>query len=89
MTGRTAPYSPVLIRATAWVAPTLGRVVGALKSLAANQFRENGLEGKLWQRGYYEHVIRNERDYREIWEYIDTNPAKWAGDRYYTQIENR
>ena len=38
-----------------------------------------------WQRGYHEHVIRNERDYLEIWNYIDTNPAKWAEDRYYSE----
>lgn len=45
--------------------------------------RKCGLQ--LWQRSYHEHVIRNERDYQEIWEYIDTNPAKWAEDRYYTE----
>ena len=72
-------------RATARVAPTLGRIVGALKSLSANQCRDMGLKGKLWQRSYHEHVIRGEADYREIWEYIDANPAKWAEDRYYTE----
>ena len=38
----------------------------------------------LWQKSYHVHVIRNEADYRQIWEYIDTNPAKWAEDRYYS-----
>ena len=71
------------VRATARVAPTLGRIVGALKSLAANQCRRAGLKGTLWQRGYYEHVIRGEEDSREIWAYIDENPARWADDRYY------
>ena len=37
----------------------------------------------LWQRSFHEHVIRNENDYREIWDYIDDNPARWAEDRYY------
>ena len=72
-------------RATARVAPTLGRIVGALKSLSANQCRDMVLKGKLWQRSYHEHVIRGEADYREIWEYIDANPAKWAEDRYFTE----
>ena len=36
-----------------------------------------------WQKSFHEHVIRNENDYREIWEYIDNNPAKWLEDRYY------
>jgi len=35
----------------------------------------------VWQRSYYEHVIRNENDYREIGEYILNNPAKWANDQ--------
>ncbi len=70
-------------RATARVAPTLGRIVGAFKSLAANRCREGGLSGKLWQRSYHEHVIRNENDCREIWEYIENNPDRWAEDRYY------
>ena len=38
---------------------------------------------QLWQRSYHEHVIRNEQDYLEIWNYIDGNPSKWAEDRYY------
>ena len=70
-------------RATARVAPTLGQIVGAWKSLCANQCRKAGLTSKLWQRGFYEHVIRNDSDYCEIWAYIDGNPARWAEDRYY------
>ena len=70
---------------SARVALTLGRIVGALKSLSANRCRELGLEGKLWQRGYYEHIIRNDFDFREIWNYIDTNPVRWLEDRFYTE----
>ena len=72
-------------RATPRVAPTLGRIVGAVKSMSANQCRTAGLTEKLWQRSYHDHVIRNEEDFREIWEYIDTNPTRWAEDRYYTK----
>lgn len=36
----------------------------------------------VWQRNYYEHVIRNEQDYLDIWTYIDTNPACWREDEY-------
>ncbi len=32
---------------------------------------------KLWQKSYYDHIIRNQDDYNEIWEYIDNNPIKW------------
>ena len=70
-------------RAATRAAPTIGQIVGAIKSISANRCREAGLSGKLWQRGYYEHVIRNEKDYLEICAYIENNPARWAVDRYY------
>jgi len=38
---------------------------------------------KVWQKSFYDHVIRNEQEYRMIWEYIDTNPLRWAEDKYY------
>ena len=63
-------------------APTLGDVVRAFKSLSA--IHVNRLlrrSGPLWQRNYYEHVIRNERELDRIREYIATNPLKWALDR--------
>ena len=31
---------------------------------------------KLWQKSYYDHIIRNQEDYNEVWEYIDNNPQK-------------
>jgi len=36
--------------------------------------------GKLWQRNYYEHIIRNEDDLEAIREYIINNPIRWADD---------
>lgn len=39
----------------------------------------------IWQRSYHDHVIRNEVDYLRIWQYIDTNPALWDEDCYYTR----
>lgn len=60
-------------------APTdIPRIVGALKSLTS---RKAGMP--LWQRSYYDHIIRNESDYLRIWNYIDTNPARWREDEYY------
>ncbi len=37
--------------------------------------------GKLWQRNYFERVIRNERELQEVREYVVNNPLKWALDR--------
>jgi len=38
---------------------------------------------KLWQRNYYEHIIRNEKSCCQILEYVQTNPVKWQDDKYY------
>jgi putative transposase len=43
----------------------------------------------LWQRSYYDHVIRGEADYLRIWQYIDQNPARWAEDEYYQESPQR
>jgi putative transposase len=63
-------------------APTLGDLVRTFKSMSA--IRVNRLlmrSGPLWQRNYYEHVVRNERELDQIREYIVNNPLKWALDR--------
>jgi REP element-mobilizing transposase RayT len=67
---------------------TIGDIVGAYKSLVANAclviFKsKNETMGKLWQRNYYEHIIRNERSYQTISEYIINNPAKWMDDKFF------
>jgi hypothetical protein len=43
----------------------------------------------LWQRNYYEHVLRNDRELDRIREYIATNPLKWALDRENPQRTGR
>jgi len=39
--------------------------------------------GKLWQRSYYDHIIRNQQDYEDAWNYIEGNPSKWEQDELY------
>jgi len=74
----TAPISPPTL--------TLGMIVGAFKSKSVKDvlahIDENGLDmiGKIWQRNYFERVIRNERDLDNIRTYIRNNPANWAQD---------
>ena len=82
-------------RADARVAPTdsgpraaaeLGRLVGGVKSRSVHLAAGRGLEvGRLWQRGYYDHIVRSENDFLRIWTYIDNNPLRWELDRYYTE----
>ena len=62
-------------------APTIGKIIGSFKSICVHEFKNNGLNiGKLWQRNYYEHVIRNEDELNKIREYIVLNPAMWDED---------
>ena len=75
-------------RAGASPAPTIGNIVGAYKSLVANHCLKiykshNKYMGKLWQRDYFEHTIRNYAAYQHIAEYIINNPAVWEKDKYY------
>ena len=48
-------------------------------------FRQNTEIYDVWQRGFYEHIIRNEQAYFKISEYINNNPLTWQKDRYYAQ----
>jgi hypothetical protein len=80
--GRTvaAPLRPDV--APRVVPGSLGALVGAFKSATAK--RINRLRGEpgapLWQRTYYEHIIRNEADLTRIRQYIRDNPLQWDED---------
>ena len=75
------------IEATTRVAPTLGRVVGTFKSITTDKYTDGvkrygwpPFSGKVWQRNYYEHVIRNERTLTAVRDYIEANPWQWPND---------
>jgi len=61
---------------------TLGNVIGYFKHQSAKRINVlRGREGEpLWQRGYYDHVIRNDADHLRVLDYIDNNPLDWALD---------
>lgn len=60
------------------------RVIGYLKMNASKQIHKSGYEGKIWQRSFHDHIIRDEKDYQMIWEYIEHNAQKWEEDCFYT-----
>ena len=69
--------------------PELSDIVHRFKSWTTHQYMagvgKDGWEpfdGKLWQRSFFDHVIRNEEELNRIREYIRNNPLKWAFDRY-------
>jgi putative transposase len=61
----------------------LGAVIRGFKSATTRAVAAagNSLQHPLWQRNYYEHIIRNEEGLEAIRAYIADNPAKWAQDR--------
>lgn len=66
-------------------APTVGDVVRGFKSSVTKRLNAiTGTSGqRIWQRNYYEHIIRNEDVYLKIADYIQTNPQRWETDTYY------
>ena len=62
---------------------TLSKVIGFLKINSSKEIHNRHPDLKVWQRSYYEHIIRNEKDYLIYYEYILNNPIKWETDDYY------
>lgn len=62
---------------------TIGSIIRGIKSMATGQIRilMNNPQLPIWQRNYFEHVIRDEKDFNMISEYIMNNPLLWDRDR--------
>ena len=60
------------------IAPTISTVIRLMKGTVSKQ-----AGFAVWQKGFYDHVIRNDNDYRDIWNYIEGNPGKWAEDKLF------
>jgi len=88
---RVADDRAVNDRATTRVAPTgvtIGDMVGAYKSLTTHAYIDGvkqlgwqRFNKKIWQRNYWEHIIRDESEYDRIAQYIVANPLKWDMDQ--------
>lgn len=51
---------------------------------AFKKFVNKEIGFNIWQRSYHDHIIRNEKSFNEIWEYVDENPARWKKDCFYS-----
>lgn len=67
---------------------TLGSIIRGLKSTTTKQIRiiMGNPQFSVWQRNYFEHIIRNEKDLNKISQYIIDNPLMWGRDR--NNVEN-
>ena len=66
-----------------YACPTLGTVIGNYKASVTREIHLRAPSETVWQKRFYEHIIRNRKEYETIWEYIDENPIKWHTDKYY------
>ncbi len=58
--------------------PCISRIIKQFKGIVTKQ-----VGCAIWQKSFYDHIIRNENDYKMIWQYIDNNPLKWELDSLY------
>jgi REP element-mobilizing transposase RayT len=79
-----APLHFILILSGDHAGSPLHKMIDWFKTVTTNEYIQgvkNGVylafDTHIWQRNYYEHIIHNEHDYQEIWNYIDTNPVNW------------
>jgi hypothetical protein len=59
---------------------SISQKIKSFKILVTKEFGKN-----IFQRSFHDHIIRGEKDYLKIWNYIDTNPQKWREDCFYIE----
>ena len=74
---RTIHESPLQTRSI------ISKLIGYIKMNTSKAIRQRYGDISVWQRGYYDHVIRNHADYLALLEYIHTNPIRWELDKLY------
>lgn len=67
---------------------TIGSIIRGFKIGVTKWMRQHTNVHDVWQRNYYEHIIRNELSYHAISEYIRNNPAKWNEFRRFKPMES-
>ena len=66
------------ISGSAMRSPTIATIVNQMKGFVSKQ-----IGFSIWQKSYFDHIIRNEQELYEIRKYIEQNPIKWEFDEYY------
>ena len=62
--------------------PTLSDIICSFKSLTTRNCKKQFSIDKLWQTSFFDHVIRNEEDYKTHWRYIEDNPSMWLENKH-------
>ncbi len=77
----------VINKASSWIMTknemiTLGKIIRFFKARSAKQIHDSGSNDFEWQRNYFEHIIRGEKDLNNICNYIRVNPLKWEFEKH-------
>ena len=67
-------------------APNLSTVIGQYKASVAKEIHKLYPDMQIWQRSFHDHIIRNQKEYEKIWEYVQYNTQKWEEDCFYTNL---
>jgi len=78
-TDGTSPAQKSALVAPSPTNAVIPQIVSGIKRLTNREIGFN-----IWQRSYYDHVIRDEQDYWNIWQYIENNPARWCEKNLHT-----
>jgi len=62
------------------ISKSLGSIIRSYKAAVSRECRKRKYSDFSWQRNYYEHIVRDDKDFNNIREYILNNPIKWYFD---------
>lgn len=57
--------------------PNLSDIIGSLKSYSTKDIHRLYPKLQIWHKSFYDHIITNQKEYDEIWDYIEANPIRW------------
>jgi len=81
---RAVPTPPVPMQTTVKI-KSVSELIGAYKTTVSKQIHILGFTGFQWQRSFFDHIIRNEKSYIRIIDYIQTNPQRWNDDTFFNK----
>lgn len=65
---------------------SLSSLIGALKTTSSKLIHEREFIDFAWHRSFHDNIVRNQKAYRNISNYIDLNPQKWFQDKFYSKV---
>lgn len=64
---------------------SITHIIGQYKVSVTKEIRKLCPRFHVWHRSFHDHIIRNQKSYEKIWEYIENNPLKWEEDCFYLE----